>query len=199
MINLLPPEIKTNISFARRNVTLAQLVVLTSLTLVAALGIVGFGVFIMNADQSALEKSIETKTQSLQSYIETEKKAQVLASDIDTAGKILAREVRFSEVLKLIGSILPDGASLRNLQLTNDDLPVKLTTFINDKALAPTLRNNIEESDLFDAADLESLTAIETGGTIIGYEAVIVARPASTNIQDIVDSTAGRTQQGGNQ
>ncbi len=172
MINLLPAEQKKAVQYARHNVSLFQycvLVIVSSITLSAMLF---FGITIMSNDQSEIETIIATDQVKLQELEIINSEAKALASTIDTISNVLVREVRFSEVISEIGSILPDGANLTSLSLSEDlNGPLAMEVIADTPDLVGVLQENLVLSELFEGADILSVTSVTgaEGGAATSY------------------------------
>lgn len=160
MINLLPPEVKDEIRFGQLNITAIQYAVLILAVSLSLVAVLFFGVTVISGDEQSLEQAIEEKSVVLSDLEGSVAEAKDLESSIDTISALLAREVSFSELLQDIGSVIPDGASLSGLSLTGDEsLPLRIDAEVNSQPLAAILRENLENSDLFSNADIQSITA----------------------------------------
>ena len=183
----MPPEIKRDIHFARMNTSLVQYGFIAIIVVVLVAAIMLFGFTIAQDDESALKDSIALKQQDLSELITVEENASKLSKKIDIVGKLLEREVEFSEVLQEIGSILPRGAVLTSLKLTNDSTePLRLAALVDSKNSAAILRQNIEDSARFSGADIESLVEnLDENGRSDGFAVTVIASPDNLALKAI--------------
>lgn len=176
MINLLPPDQKEAIKFGRLNTILIQYVVLAIVVTIALLGVVIAGSQKLSSVQSDIRsqtKADESKVQELSGYQEEAKK---IADRVNTLSNLFDREVKFSELLTSIGGVMPSGSALTQLSLSEDrTLPLNLTASVKDEATAAVLRKNLEESDIFDKADIISITADEDVNSGYKFQVTITA------------------------
>ena len=181
MINLIPTEVKTSIRYARYNTALIGYGVIAVLVVVLIAGVLFFGFTIASADESSLQESIAQKESDLNELVAVEGDASDLADKIDTVGKLLDREVKFSEVLQEIGSILPEGAILTSLRLTNsNEEPLRIAALVDTKNNAAVLRQNIEDSDRFTGADIEGIVVnLDENGEPDGFAVTVIASPTN--------------------
>lgn len=190
MINLLPTDIRTSIHYARLNTALVQYGVIVFVLVLLVAGVMLFGFNIAQSDENALRDSISQKENELSSLLDVEEEAQGLAKKIDTVDELLQREVRFSEVMQEIGSILPQGSVLTSLRLANNtEEPLQLSALVSDKQTAAVLRQNIEDSDRFSVADIESIIVnLDENGTPDGFTVSIIATPAGLSSESTTSS-----------
>jgi len=191
MINLMPPKIKNDIHFSRLNTSLVQYGFIAIVVVILVAAIMLFGFTIAQDDEQALRDSIEQKEKDLSSLITVEQDAASLSGKIDTVGDLLDREVKFSEVLQEIGSILPEGSVLTSLRLTNDSTePLRVAALVDTKNNAAVLRQNIEDSNRFSGADIESIVVnLNDKGLPDGFAVTVIASP--TNLSGVEPDTGG--------
>ncbi len=173
MINLLPPDIKQEIIFARKNVMLVQYCVLAGIVGLALVAILFFGLTIMSNDERLIKKAITEREATLASLKSSEDEAQELASQITTIGSLLNTELNYSDVIVQIGSLIPEGATLQNLDLqqTIKTDPLSLTVLVDTQAKAAVLQQNFENSPLFAGADIQTIAPSERteDGGVLNY------------------------------
>lgn len=164
MINLLPPEVKEMRSYGRRNLLLVRWSLLCLGAAILLMGIAAAGyIFITNAEQSA----VQTKTQT-EAAIQTAKLDEVSAefdafsSNLKTVTQILSKQVLFSSLIRQIGSIIPDGATLNSVSLSDADNALSLDIKVSSPDLAPTVQVNLEneQNGLFEKADIISVSCL---------------------------------------
>ena len=167
MINLLPTEAKQAVRYARLNVSLIQYCVLVILTSAALSAMLLLGINIMSSTQNEIETSIESDQAKIAELELINSQANELAADIDTISRLLQQEVKFSELIREIGLVIPAGASLSGLTLTEDrTAPLSLEVATTNPDLIGVLQENMRESDLFLGAEILSITATQdTNGT----------------------------------
>jgi len=166
MINLLPPDIKKARSYGRKNTSLLiysgallSTAVLTASIMILSLQFVG-------SDEPSLRQKLadsQTKITILEKDIS---QIENIASRLETADKIKKLSISFSELIPKIGAVLPEGIVLNALSLTGGSTdPLKLDVDLENASLAPVLIKNLVESELFEAADIASLTPKSSDGT----------------------------------
>ncbi len=179
MINLLPQELKEEIRYARFNLSVISLALLIIIVSLALSGVLIFGTQIIDRDETRLKKSIAAKERQYQELSGDISKAEKLAGKIDTVSALLDREVTFSQLIKDIGALIPDGARLASLSLTGDPTkPVSISAVVDKQETAAVLRENIAQSPLFQTADIQAITVGETdqSGKPLNFNAVILVQ-----------------------
>lgn len=179
MINLMPPNLKKDILYARRNVTLVQYCVLVAITAVALTGVMVYGIMLINSDQNALEESISSKKSTLELLKKDETEANNLSKTIDTINALLNREVSFSKLLQDIGAVMPEGTKLTGLSLASSkDQPLTITAALNEQKKAAILQQNLLKSGLFSAVDIQAVNTSATAedGTPTEFSAQLSAK-----------------------
>jgi Tfp pilus assembly protein PilN len=97
------------------------------------------------------------------------------------AKRINEQSVSFSELIPKIGAVLPEGVVLNSLSLTGGITdPLQLNVDMLNANLVSVLIRNLVESDLFEAADILSLSPrgasdSEGGGAVYNFNASLTA------------------------
>jgi len=162
MINLLPPEIKQNYSYARRNRRLVRWV---SASLLAILGIVvitGGGLFVMNRSIDSYKTSIaDTQSQlASQDIAGTQKQVTDISNNLKLMVKVLSKEILFSKLLTRLGSITPPNVILTNLSISQTVSTIDITAETGNYNAATQLQINLADptNQIFSKADIVNIT-----------------------------------------
>jgi len=176
MINLMPPATKTAINYAIKNLLLLRIIIVVSGLAALMAGVLFFGILIVNSDENSLNKSVDLKESQLASFEETLSEANSLANTIETINTLISQEEKFSILLQQIGSLMPDGASLAALTLTNDRAQkISITATTNTRETGTTLQANLANSELFSGADIQSISAnLDEDDNPINYTVIII-------------------------
>jgi hypothetical protein len=170
MINLAPPEIREQIKYGRLNVlVLKYLLGLGSVAIIVA-GVVMLGLLLTGNRTHDLEDKLAYNNSRYEEYGDTLSDAELLSGDIDTIKALLDREFKFSEVLEKISALIPTGASLDNITLSNKEDTLQLSTSLETQELATVFQKNMAESGLFSVTDIQSVANSSEGG----YSAVFI-------------------------
>lgn len=163
MINLMPPDRKQNIMYARRNSSLVRWISGISLAALGLILIAGGGLFYLKQDSSALQKEIDdTKAELVaQNEAATLKRVEEISGNIKLVVDVLSDEVLFSKLLQHIGLVMPSGTILQDLRLTSDlQGGLSLTIGAANYQAGTQAQVNLAdpENGIFEKADLVSLS-----------------------------------------
>ncbi len=158
-LNLLPPEIKDEINFAKKNAKL-----ISTLTIFLSVCIVIFTFFlvivivIMEQNNVAIiEKEFSAKLVSDKALIE--KKAGDLSKRLTLISKLKNNRTDWDNILKKITDSTPVGLQLQSIQITNNE---KTRTIISGIATSDKdivlFKDLLAASDYFKYVDIESIT-----------------------------------------
>jgi hypothetical protein len=192
MINLLPFSIRTERLYGRRNRILIGFVVSLFITagLVACIMIGGLGFVASEEDtiRAELEKNNE-QVLMLESEI---KDVSSIAARLAAADKLFDSSILFSELVPEIGSLLPKGSIINSLALTGGNTdPLTLDVSLASAGLAAVLQSNLVQSELFEAADVNSISPLGSSDTIYTFNAsVSVSFTGSAEAKRIIASQA---------
>jgi Tfp pilus assembly protein PilN len=174
MINLIPDHLRSNNRYAARNTRLIRYTAVAILTMVSIMVITGLSILGMNRRESNLQNQANTQSQKLAAYKPLQTQGQQLSDQITTINTLLDRQIAFSDLLPQIAKIMPQGAILRELDLSASDIlpsaatgavggaatsstqkPFVIQAAVTDRSVATTLLDNIKASkDLFTDADI---------------------------------------------
>lgn len=158
MINLLPPEHSSRLNFLHQSSILRRWLVVLVIANIGLVLIFGFGWVYIGQQSKNLTKNLETAKQQLeaQDLAGTQKKAKDISSNIKVINQVLSREIRFSELISQIGSIMPPGTILTSLNITKIDGGLDLSASARDYNLAAQIAINLSdpENNIFDKVDI---------------------------------------------
>ncbi len=158
MINLLPPAMREDIIYARRNTKLVRYCVALLIVIVGIFGIVFVGqLYINQASKSYAAQVTQTEEQlKLQKLEETQKRVEGISGSVKLAVQVLSRQVLFSSLIKQIGSAIPQGAVLTGLSINKPQGGIDLTAAARDYDTATQVQLNLQDpqNKIFDKADI---------------------------------------------
>lgn len=159
----MPPNAKSDIVYSRRNLRLLHWTLGSILITVAMGATVVLGGFYIDNAKSSLTNSIEqTKdTISTQKLDKVQTQAEELSGGVKLIVQVLSKEVRFSKLLQQIGTLMPAGATLGNIQLSNKiNGAIDLTANAVDSETATQVQINLQDpkNKLFEKVDTLSVT-----------------------------------------
>ena len=167
MINLLPPKRVLNIKTARNNTVLKRYIELTiiGMLIIIAGAVLAYALF--TTEKENVQKTVDLNQQKISKLEPVQKQAEELSATVNTISGLLSRNIKFSEMLTNIGGVMPDGSVLTGLQFSIQDIksPLVVSAQVDNEQKAAVLRNNLAGSELFEKADIQSITKNEEGDT----------------------------------
>jgi len=178
MINLLPPERSQSIRYGRMNAMLLRWIAgLGAATVVLIIIIIGGWLYI-NQQSNNLQDDINGAQSQLtaQNLPKVQKDADEISGDVKVINQILSREVRFSDLLKSIGQIMPAGAILNSLTLTSANGAIDLSANTTSYSTAAQIAVNLSDpkNGLFTKVDIISINCT-SGSTAYNCSATFKA------------------------
>jgi Tfp pilus assembly protein PilN len=166
MINLLPPEAKQNLTYARRNTVLLHWAGMLVLSITGVGIIVLGGLFYIRQathDYTVQKQKTEASLQS-QNLDSTQKQVEEISSSLKLSVQVLSREVLFSKLIQQIGAVIPANASLTDLKIIQTQGGIDLTAIASDYNTATQVQVNLQDpaNKIFSKADILNVTC---GGT----------------------------------
>ena len=160
MINLLPPETKTQIAAARANRLLLRynILLLVALTFLAAA--IGFVYIYLGSAKISAETAIQANIAKVGDYSAVEAEAGAFRQDLANAKTILDNDVTYTKVILGIAKVLPPGVVLDTLSLdsTTFGTPTTLTANVSNYATVLALKDSLQQSDLFSDVSLQTIS-----------------------------------------
>jgi Tfp pilus assembly protein PilN len=172
MINLLPPDLKEQIRYAKLNRLILRYLQGT-VAAVVVLGVIFAGAFYVIDQQTAgITSGLSAKQKTISQLNATFVPEAQSASDRLTAIEyVQSTQTHFSSVIADLAKVLPQGVSIDSITLTGDDqvpVDVAMTAQTYDEALAA--RNALATSPRIANADLESISS----STANDYQVTVV-------------------------
>lgn len=163
MINLMPTDAKSAVQYARYNLHMLHWTIGCLLIIVAMGATVVLGGFYIDSAKTNLSTSItDTKdTISTQKLDKVQAQAEDLSAGVKLILQVLSKEVLFSKLLQQIGGIMPPGATLGDISLTNNVTgALNLTANAVDYRSATQVQLNLQDSknNLFDKVDTTNIS-----------------------------------------
>jgi hypothetical protein len=162
MINLLPPELKTGYVYARRNVALRKWIVLTLIALAGLGALATYGLLDLKQSTKHYDKQIAS-TESLfkqERSTEIQQQVQDISNNFKLAVKVLGQEILFSQLIKQIGTAIPNNANLTGLTITQTKGGIDISANAKDYKTATQIQVNLADPNnkIFSKADIVSIT-----------------------------------------
>ncbi|MCA9333018.1 hypothetical protein KDA00_04045 [Candidatus Saccharibacteria bacterium] len=161
MINLLPPEVREDITYARKNTLLLRWVFILFIVIVAIFVVVFAGQIYIKQSQKSYESQIsEVQNQlKVQKLEETKTKVESISGSIKLAVQVLSKQLLFSSILKQIGAAFPEGSVLTGLSINKLEGGIDLTAAATDYDTATQVQVNLQDptNKIFEKADIISI------------------------------------------
>lgn len=162
MINLIPPSYSQAIRIGRANAKLMKWLVGIATAMAGLLVITGIGWLYLNHQNSKLSKEINIIQQQLDAgnLSQVQKQAQTINSNVKIINQVLNREIRFSDLIQAIGSVLPNDTVLNSLTLSKVDGAIDLAAGAKSYAAASQIAVNLSDpkNNIFEKVDIVSIT-----------------------------------------
>jgi cell division protein FtsL len=159
MINLLPLDTRIERQYGRKNrVLIGYVIALLTTALLVAIVMLGSLQF-FGTDQSALKNEIEENNSTITALQAKTANLNQTVARLDTVNKLYDSGISFSELVPKIGSLLPGGTVLNALSLTGESTDtLNLDVDLERPELAAVLAKNLVDSELFEAADIGTIS-----------------------------------------
>lgn len=158
MINLLPPGVKENIIYARRNTRLRSWCIALFVSIVVIGAIVAAGRVYMQQSIKTYSRQVAQGTQQLeaQELTETQAKVKELTNNLKLVVQVLQREILFSKLLRQVGFALPNGSVLSGLSINAVQGGIDLQASAVDYQTATQVQVNLQDPNnkIFEKADI---------------------------------------------
>lgn len=169
MINLLPPDVKESITYARRNTRLRHWAFALLIGVAGILGTVGIGYMYLQQSIHSYAAQVEQGKQELQEQKldETQKKVQDLTNSLKLVAQVLQREILFSKLLSQIGAALPSGSVLTNLSINKVQGGLDLQAGAVNYQTATQVQLNLQDpsNKIFEKADIINIQCATGSGS----------------------------------
>lgn len=161
MINLLPDLLKLETLYARRNSYLFHWSTALLVTLFGTVIIVAAGYLYLERAIVSQRKSVETTQATInqKEVADTQKKIADISNNTKLATQVLSKEVLFSELLKQLGSALPNNTALSQLRIDGLQGGITLAATAADINAATQIQVNLQDprNKIFDKADIDNI------------------------------------------
>lgn len=167
MINLLPPTHSQAMRTGRTNALLSRWLVASVLAAVGLVLIVGAGWLWLNHQNTNLSARLDSAKQQLQAQnlSDVQKQAKAINSNVKVINQVLTQEIRFSDLIQEIGSVLPNGTVLNSLTLGGKVAgAIDLSAGAKDYASASQVAVNLSDpkNNIFEKVDIVNINCDAT-------------------------------------
>lgn len=185
MINLLPPDLKQDYRYARRNRRLLFWTFAFAVAIGGVIILTGVGLLAMNnsVDNNKEEiAQLDTRLAS-EDLAGTQKQVTAISGNLKLMSNVLSKEILFSELLTRLGTITPPGVVLTNLSISQTAGAIgaiDITARSVDYGGAARLQANLADpnNQIFSKADTISISCADAEST-----GIAAAYPCSVSIR----------------
>ncbi len=168
MINLLPPELKEQINYSKRNVTARNyLLALIAIAILAGLALTASHMY-ANQQINGLESDIETAEQRANEFGELESSVLALNTQLQAIDQLIEQRPQFALLLEDIASVLPPGSYINGISLSEDieEQPLELQVTAQSQQQAISVRDELLESSRIKSADIQNVSDVDEDGNV---------------------------------
>jgi Tfp pilus assembly protein PilN len=181
MINLLPPKHADSIRYGRQNTVLRNWLIGLGCAIGGLIIILVGGWLYINQQTADLQKNINVTDQELkaQNQSQIQKDAKEIRGDITVINKVLSQEIRFSELIKAMGNVMPPGTVLGSLSLSNKvSGALDLSASAKDYTSAAQVAVNLSDpsNQLFSKVDIVNISCDLPTNTSQTYKCAVSLR-----------------------
>lgn len=162
MINLLPPETKSDVALAKRNFKMMKLCFILLAVIIGMLVITLGGLFYMEQSKNSIKQQNQKSAQSIESQnlSSVQKQAEEISGNIKLTTDVLSQQILFSKLIRQVGAVMPANTTLKGLSIGKADGGVSLTANAKDYNTASQIQVNLADptNKIFDKADIINIT-----------------------------------------
>lgn len=178
MINLLPPNQKNEIIYARKNTQLLKWCFLMFSASLVAVAIIFAGQLYIKSSSNSYAKQIASTEQTLKSekLSDTQKKITDLSNNVTLIEKVLQNSILFSKLLKQAGAVMPPETVLSNLEISKVEGGIDLSAKAKDYKSATQVQVNLQDpaNKVFEKVDILSINCNKLSDD--GYPCTVTLR-----------------------
>jgi Tfp pilus assembly protein PilN len=159
MINLLPPQVKEQIWYSKKNAKLVKLVwLLIILAICIGLSFAAAHWQLSRTLSLALQ-GYESKQAKIDSYKATEAEAKALSGRLKSVKLLQTNQTKFSKLLDDLARFTPQGSYINSISLNEDSKkPVNISATSNSYNGAASLRDAFARSERVQAVDISNIS-----------------------------------------
>jgi Tfp pilus assembly protein PilN len=183
VINLLPPDTKENLRYARRNRVLRKWIIVSVICLFGgAVLLAGGGLYLQQSIDNASKQVADTQRQLDAQHLDTvQKQVTDMSNNLKLTVQVLSKEILFSKLLTQLGAVTPSNVSLTNLAIVQTQGSIDITAQAASYNAATQLQANLADpkNQIFSQADIENISC--TSGEEGPYPCEVTIRALFSN------------------
>lgn len=157
MINLLPPDVKTEIAYSKRNSALLRLIVTVAAAGASVTTILNLGAANLDKDLQTAKQELAAGQKSL-SDPTTINSLKDVGQKLTAISQINASKHHYSAFLRDFSGHLPDGSWIDKITLTGDGKPYQFAVRAQSQAVAGQVKDSLAKSSRVQSVDLQAIT-----------------------------------------
>lgn len=159
-LNLLPPEVKEDIAYAKKNAGIYQILLKLMAGFVIMAAVVSVVGFIVYKNQQIAEEEKAVAEAQLASWKNTEKDAKSFADRLNLVDKIQGEKINWTLIFSELAKSTPVNVKLSSYDFNNNKIDrASLTGYALSNTDIGTFRELLSKSPLFQYVDIESVAA----------------------------------------
>ena len=165
MINLLPGDVKEQVSYSKRNRTLINYLRLAVLTTIICGGFIGYGFWALKQQSNVANKALAGRRADVAKYKTLETDAKNVNARIAAIKSIQKTQSHFSTLLEDLGKVTPPNVVISSIALTGDDKkPVSIAGTTNSLSAVAAFHDALEQkAPRISGADIQNVGRDEKG------------------------------------
>lgn len=176
MINLLPPQIKEQTSYAKRNAKLVRRIKLAIFMIILLGGALGGGYVLLTRKVGQANQDLSAKQQQVAGFKDLEQKVDGVNDRVAVIKKLQGNQPHFSTLLSNIAKAMPPKSVITTIELSSDPTRnVTMNAFADDYPSAVGLRDALAAMPGVAGADIQS---VSPAGGKITVQLVVKLQPS---------------------
>lgn len=157
MINLLPPTIKEQRDYAKRNRKLVGAIWITiAIIVVVSLAFAGSW-YLLGRNITSLDAQLTENTMNTKKYGSIESQAKALADRLSAVEKVQADRNNYIAFLSELAAKTPPDVYINTLSVDATGSAMSITAFAKSQQAAANFKNSLESSKRFSSAAIQNL------------------------------------------
>ena len=164
-VNILPPQLKSQLSYSRRNVVVVHYIILVLLVAGGLSLILVGGSWYASRQINRLNQTLADRQKQRAAYKDTEANVKTLQANLSAIEKLFNEKTTYSAVLADFAAVLPPGSYLNKVTLNGDDKkPLELLVTADSFNTAGLVRNSLLKSPRLKSVDVQSINKDDKTG-----------------------------------
>ncbi len=186
MINLLPPELKLDYRYARRNRHLLRWVFAFLLAMAGVAVLTATGLVIMDRSIHRHKTEVAQAEAQLksQNVFGVQQEVTSISNNLRLMVSVLSKEVLFSKLLVQLGNTMPPNVVLTNLSISQSASAIDITARATNYDAAAQLQANLSDpkNKIFSKADIVNIScgATDAQDAFTGYACTVTLKALLT-------------------